>query len=73
MKPKAAATRNPIHKAHPDSIVIVAELNTRYKQLRLRWTDRTRPKEHYDSYTLNKAQKEDRDAPSLPCLNTPTL
>lgn len=54
------------------SRVVVAELNTRYEQLRLHQTSRTRPKEHDNAYALNLVQ-EDRDAPSLPGLNTSTL
>jgi hypothetical protein len=57
---------------HNPSKVIVAELDTRDKQLPLRKTGYTWPKEHGNAYTQTPAQKEeDRGVPSLPSLNTP--
>jgi hypothetical protein len=51
---------------------IVAELNTRDEQLRLRETSRTWPKELDDTYIETPVQKEeDRGESSFPSLNTP--
>ena len=58
---------------HNPSRVIVAELDPRDKQLRLRKTGRTWPKKTRQRLQPNTpAQKEkDHSAPSLPSLNTP--